>query len=234
MKRIHPRQEKGPTFEELSDEEEQLQGEHHSNSSGSVRYEDPDDMNANHSRRHPRASSQPRPHHRESHTRDHDPFAIRSIFDQDPFFSNPFGHFSSLMQRTEDMFRHFDQNFERQMAMGDNVVCYSSTTTTTSSDGVTKTKRTVKDSRTGTEKVSVIKAVGDKRSVMEKTKDREGREEITKRLENVTEEEEFEKEWKERSKSLPKFRNHGSGASRYLANDSKSSRNKALAYENKH
>lgn len=143
-----------------------------------------------------------------------------------------------MMQRADEMFRNFDQHFERQMAMGDNVVCYSSTTTTTSSDGVTKTKRTVKDSRTGTEKVSVIKAVGDKRSVMEKIKDKEGREEITKRLENVTEEEDFEKEWKERSKSLPKFRKGSAGIGGYLGysrgNDSKSSGNKALGYEKKY
>lgn len=43
MKRTHPRQEKGPTFEELSDDENHHEEHSSSSGAGSVRYEDPDD-----------------------------------------------------------------------------------------------------------------------------------------------------------------------------------------------
>ena len=161
-----------------------------------------------------------------------DPFS--TFFQNDPFFSSPFGAVSSMMKRSDEMFRRMHEGMNRQInSMDDgNSMSFSSSITSVSTDGVTKTKKTVKDSRNGVEKVSIIKQVGDKKSIVEKTRDKEGREECSKRLEGVTEEDEFEKEWKQKSKDLPKvFKSSGSGYD--LGSSESRSKPKALGYERK-
>ncbi|KAL9653073.1 hypothetical protein ABK040_006292 [Willaertia magna] len=187
-----------PKFEELSDEEDggnnEIKGSH-----SKPKVEEPEDYK---NRRDKREST-----------------IMNNFFDDDPFFSGSFfSNANSIFNRHSEMMKRmhndFESMFERSSVGGDMLnnnngrsVYYCSTTTTTSSNGVTETKRKVQDSRTGTERVTVKRQIGDKSCIIDKTKDREGREQNIKRLENVKEEEEslFEEEWKKKSEYLPRW-----------------------------
>lgn len=85
---------------------------------------------------------------------------------------------------------------------------YSSSTVSTSVNGVTETTHTVKDSRNGIEKVSVKRKLGDKSHHIEKTKNLlSGHEQTIKKLSNIQEDDEdhFDREWKQKARVLHDF-----------------------------
>jgi hypothetical protein len=156
----------------------------------------------------------------------------RSIFEDDPFFSH-----DSIMN--DFMSRPFGSSYSNSSSSitrsgGPGGVYYSSTTTVSSANGVTETTHAVQDSRTGTEKVAVKRSIGDKSSTVEKVRDREGREQTTKRLENVMEDEErtFDQDWNHKSSHLPNWgRPHANGANS-LMSSTRNNRSSVRAIEN--
>lgn len=69
----------------------------------------------------------------------------------------------------------------------------------------------MKDSRDGTEKVSVKRQLGNKSHEIKKIKNRDGIEQTVKTLNNIEEgeEEEFNRQWEESARSLSLFRSGG-------------------------
>ncbi len=129
-----------------------------------------------------------------------------------------FGDFGSLGDDDDDDEEYDSRGNRRRKPHHQKSVFYSSTTSITSANGVTEMKKAMKDSRTGTEKVSVQRKIGDKAITVEKVSDKTGREQTTKKLENVTEEDErnFEKEWFRVSGQLPQWYPSSSSASASL------------------
>ncbi len=143
-------------------------------------------------------------------------FGRSSFFDDDPFFSSPL---ESMMAGASIS----SSSVRTRSGSGGNGVYYSSTTTMTSANGVTETTHAVEDSRTGTQKVAVKRSLGDKSTTVEKVRDREGREQTTKKLENVTEQEEdqFDAEWQDKSSRLPSWGRHHLDATNSLMSSSR-------------
>lgn len=169
------------------------------------------------------------------------------MLQMDPFFSHG-DPFESMAHQFDGFFgmgsRH-RQMMDRMRHMGDMMstmadnfsggdngfVSYSSSTTMTSRDGVTETSHRVSDSRTGTEKVSIKRQIGDRAHLVEKTRDRHGREQTFKHLENILPEEEteFDMQWTEQARDLPMWNSRMLGPSRERE---RSSRNRPLAIDN--
>ncbi|EFC35596.1 predicted protein [Naegleria gruberi] len=232
----------GPMFEELSDDDEygdhmsssngssvryedpddhiNNYRHYHSSSSNSTRSRTT--SNSNNSN-----NSNTNSNNNDRRRRSEDPFNMmkmsNSFFDNDPFFSNsPFDMMSS-MKRSEQLFKRMDEDFNSHFnninnhSNFDNANSYYSSSFSSISsnrDGskISKRKEIIKDSRTGTEKVSITKQVGDKKSLLEKTRDKQGKEHVFKKLENVSTDQDFDKEWKQYSKQLPKFKSSSSSS----------------------
>lgn len=189
-------------------------------------------------------------HERRQGTSPFDMFGGGSMLQMDPFFSHG-DPFESMAHQFDDFFgmgsRH-RQMMDSMMRMGDMMstmadnfggadngfVSYSSSSSMTSRNGVTETSHRVRDSRTGTEKVSIKRQIGDRAHLVERTRDRHGREQTFKHLENIVPEEEteFDMQWSEQAQDFPMW-NSSSSSSRVLGpSRERSSRNRPLAIDN--
>ncbi len=172
-------------------------------------YEDPDEEQYTRtSKKAPKSDSNSR---KSKSTRVDDGIAedrfMRPFGEMDSFFSSSRSLFSSMMRDMERSFESMHTSMNSSSPSSQNVF-YSSTTVTTSSNGVTETTKKVKDSRSGLERTTHARQIGDKYLAVDKVKDRQGRETVTKHLQNIREEEEpeFDDSWKQQASKLPQWR----------------------------
>lgn len=102
------------------------------------------------------------------------------------------GFFGDMFSGMHNMMAEFDRKFE-EMASGQfptdgSQVYYSSSVrTTTGPGGVQEVKRVTRDSREGTERVSMARRIGDRSQVIQTTRDVSGHEETLNTVNNMTE-----------------------------------------------
>jgi hypothetical protein len=140
------------------------------------------------------------------------PTSLFDAIEEDFFGGSMLGGFGNVSRRMGRMMEEFERGFENDFgsshSRGNNGrAFYSSTTTMSSANGVTETTHAVADSRSGTQKVEVKRSLGDKTHVVTKVRDREGREQTVKRLQNITDDDEetFDREWNNASTHLPSW-----------------------------
>ncbi|KAL0487624.1 Mlf [Acrasis kona] len=213
-----------PIIEEIDSDEDVNDTQHHSRPT----FEEPEDRSRSSRDRSNR--SQRSQTHADSFGFGHDDFfgpSMMTRFFDDPFFSSGFGRTrgSSLssMMNMPSMMSSFESS---SSGGGQGSVFYSSTTTTTSANGVSETTRSVKDSRSGTERIAVKRSINGKSATVEKVRDNRGREQTTKRLENMTEDDQdtFDGEWNRVSNELPSWGRRHVNASNALMSSGREQR----------
>ncbi|KAG9391742.1 hypothetical protein J8273_6518 [Carpediemonas membranifera] len=130
---------------------------------------------------------------------------------------DPFG-IGSMFSRAEEMFETmFDSNVADRVPPS---VCYSSTTTTRSSNGVTETRRTVRNSEGKTKSVH-SRAIGDRAVELIQEDDGRGSQTETRNLIGIADDDagKFDSEWDRVARGLPDLSHrHRRGGHRMLEN----------------